>query len=84
MRAETGDFFGGDLAVSFIQSADQANLVIAADGETIGGKLATGQIHQLAIGDAGPKGSGSRTFHLDSPGLKGTPANNARFGRSLS
>ena len=81
---ETGDFFGGTLTTSFIQSANQANLVIAAEGETIGGKLATGQIHQLAIGDAGPKASGSRTFHLDSPGLKGTPADNARFGRSLS
>jgi hypothetical protein len=82
--AETGDFFGGSLGVSFVQSANQASLFIAADGETIGGKLATGQIHQLAIGAAGPKASGSRSFHLDSPGLKGTPAENARFGRSLS
>ena len=82
--AETGDFFGGDLAVSLVQSAKQSSLIIAADGETIGGKLATGQIHQLAIGGAGPEGSGSRTFNLDSPGLKGTPANNARFGRSLN
>ena len=29
---ETGDFFGGTLTTSFIQSANQANLVIAADG----------------------------------------------------
>ena len=77
--AEKNDAFGFSVAAAFVQTPDQASLVIGAPAETVAGDTA-GQVHQLSTIEFGPNPIGSRTFHLDSPGVKGTPADNDSFG----
>lgn len=82
--AETNDQFGHDLAAPRVQTRTRANLVIGAPQESIGGNALTGQVHQLAATATGPSATRSRTFHLDTPGVKGVagPAE-SQFGRDV-
>lgn len=79
---ESIDFFSGALAAPRIQSRAQSSLVVGAFGETIGNVEMAGVVHQLDASATGPTGTGSRTFHLDSPGVKGRPS--AYFGYDVS
>jgi len=81
---ESGDNFSRAVAIAFVQSRGQGSLIIGAPGETVRGIRGTGQFHQLGINAAGPDPTASRTFHLDTPGLKGKPSGSASFGRELS
>ena len=56
-----------------MQTPGQGSLVIGAPAETVNGVEATGLIHQLSTFEFGPNPSGSRTFHLDTPGVQGRP-----------
>jgi hypothetical protein len=76
---ERYDAFGFSVAAAFVQNPAQASLVIGAPNETVTGDTA-GQVHQLSTIEFGPNPFGSRTFHLNSPGVKGTPADNDNFG----
>ena len=77
--AERNDAFGSSVAAAFVQNPAQASLVIGAPDETVTGDTA-GQVHQLSTIEFGPNPFGSRTFHLNTPGVKGTPADNDSFG----
>jgi hypothetical protein len=81
---ESEDTFGQSVTIAFGQSRSQGTLIIGAPGETVRGVRSTGQFHQLGINAAGPSPKTSRTFHLDTPGLKGNPSRSASFGRELS
>jgi hypothetical protein len=81
---ESDDIFGESVAIAFVQSRSQGSLIIGAPGETVRGVRRTGQFHQLGINAAGPSPKTSRTFHLDTPGLKGNPSRSASFGREVS
>jgi hypothetical protein len=74
------DRFGRSVAAPEIQTTGQGSLVIGAPGETVAGVEATGLFHQLATFEFGPNPVGSRTFHLDTPGVQGTPGGTDLFG----
>jgi len=76
--------FGASLGAAFVQSGDQASLVIGVPSDDIGRYRGTGRIVQLSIQPSGPKASTSRTLHLDSPGVKGKPAKYTSFGVEVS
>ncbi len=76
--------FGGTLAAAYVQGGGYANLIIASDGQDIGGVRGTGLVNQLASSLTGPKAQGSRTLHLDTAGVKGEPAKYAQFGFEVS
>ena len=80
--AERLDFFGLSLGASFVQTTGLANLVIGAPAEGLGGVAGAGQIHQLATNEFGPNPVGSRTLHVDTPGVQGTLGSDG-FGYSL-
>ena len=77
--AEPGDFFGWSVAAVAVQTPDQDNLVIGVPGESAG-NTRDGLIHQLATFEFGPITPGSRTLHLDSPGVQGRPQGDDVFG----
>ena len=81
---ETNDSFGESVAAPHLQSEDQASLLIGAPWETVRGKFSAGMVHQLAATPSGPSAAGSRTFHLSTPGVKGTAALEGFFGGDLS
>ena len=81
--AEVGDRFGRSLAAPEIQTTGQGSLVIGAANEDIAGIPDTGMFHQLATFEFGPNPFGSRTFHLDSPGVRGNPEGTDLFGFDL-
>ena len=81
---ETNDSFGGSVATPHLQSEGQASLVIGAPWETVRGKLSAGMVHQLAATPSGPSATESRTFHLSTPGVKGTAALEGLFGGDVS
>jgi hypothetical protein len=80
--AETGDGFGTSVAAPLIQTPDQGSLVIGVPFEKVGADSA-GMVHQLSTFEFGPNPIGSRTFHLDTPGLRGAPADGDLFGYSV-
>ena len=71
-RATILDFFGYSISTAAVQSPRQHNLIVGAPLDGIAGEQ-VGRAHQLAIGPDGPSGVGSRSFHHDTPGLKGRP-----------
>jgi hypothetical protein len=77
--AEPGDLFGWSVAAVAVQTPDQDNLVIGVPGESAG-DVSDGLIHQLATFEFGPITPGSRTLHLDSPGVQGRPQGGDAFG----
>ena len=79
--SEELDFLGFSVALAFVQTPDQANLIIGAPAEDIHGIPGTGQFHQLTTNEFGPNPFGSRTFHLDTPGVQGLPGGG--FGYSF-
>jgi hypothetical protein len=82
--AETGDRFGVSLAAPEIQTTGQGSLVIGVPSEDVAGVPDTGLFHQLATFEFGPNPFGSRTFHLDTPGVRGTPGGTDLFGLDVS
>ena len=80
---EAGDQFGYSVVATFVQGRIQASLVVGARSEDVGGVRGAGQFHQLAISSSGPTGTGSRTLHLDSAGVKGSSLLNANFGLAV-
>jgi len=78
--AETGDRFGVALAAPQIQTTGQGSLVIGVPSEDRGGIADTGMFHQLATIEFGPNPFGSRKFHLNTPGVRGTPGGIDLFG----
>jgi hypothetical protein len=78
--AETGDRFGVALAAPQIQTTGQGSLVIGVPSEDVAGVADTGMFHQLATIEFGPNPFGSRTFHLNTPGVRGTPGGIDLFG----
>jgi hypothetical protein len=72
-KAEELDFFGFSLAAPEVQTPGQGSLVIGAPAETVDGKEGSGLIHQLSTFEFSPNPSGSRTLHLDTPGVQGRP-----------
>jgi hypothetical protein len=81
-KAEPGDLFGWSLAALAVQTPDQDSLVIGVPGESAGASQ-DGLIHQLSTFEFGPITPGSRTLHLDSPGVQGRPQSLDVFGFSL-
>ena len=79
--AEPGDGFGLSVAAAYVQTPDQASLIIGAPLETVHG-VAAGQIHQLATFEFGPSPDDSRTFHLDTAGVKGVPGDGALLAQA--
>jgi hypothetical protein len=77
--AEPGDLFGWSVAAVAVQTPDQDSLVIGVPGESAGSSR-DGLVHQLATLEFGPITPGSRTLHLDSPGVQGRPQGDDGFG----
>jgi hypothetical protein len=71
-RAGFVEFFGFSIAASAVQSRTQDNLIVGAPFDVVAGDQ-VGRAHQLAIAAEGPTGVGSRSFHHNTPGLKGRP-----------
>ena len=80
--SERFDQFGQSLTTAHVQSSKQASLVIGSF-EDVGKYTSSGQISQLAIGSAGPKGKGSRTLNAASAGVSGQPGFYNFFGDGL-
>ena len=74
--------FGTGLAVAFVQGGSRGNLIIGEPYARVRG-IRAGRIHQLAITKSGPNPIGSSNFHLDTHGLKGTPAKRDFFGYTV-
>jgi hypothetical protein len=82
--AESGDRFGLSLAAPEIQTTGQGSLLIGVPSEDIAGIPDTGMFHQLATIEFGPNPFGSRSFHLNTPGVRGTPGGTDLFGFDLT
>ena len=82
--AEQGDEFGASVTGAYLQDASQASLIVGSPGEDIGSTRDAGQITQLTKSSAGPSARGSKSFTLDSRGVKGSARAKGVFGRSLS
>ncbi len=78
-RAAKGDLFGYSVAAALVQSADQASLLIGAPADSVG-SVEDGLFVQLSLSDTGPEAVGSRTFKLDSRGVKGKSVPHAGLG----
>jgi hypothetical protein len=78
-KAESGDLFGWSITAAAVQTPDQDSLVIGVPAESAGASQ-DGLIHQLATFEFGPIPLGSRTLHLDSPGVQGRPQGDDLFG----
>jgi hypothetical protein len=72
------EFFGYSIAAAAVQSRTQDNLIVGVPMDVVGGEP-VGRAHQLAIAPGGPAGVGSRSFHLNTPGLKGRPGGGFGF-----
>jgi hypothetical protein len=83
-RPEEDDRFGASVAAPAIQTTGEGSLLIGVPGETVNGVLETGLFHQLVTNEFGPSTEGSRTFHLDSAGVQGTPGVGDQFGFDVS
>ena len=81
--AENNDRFGASLAAPLIQTPIQGSLLIGSPGETIDRLYFTGMVHQLATNEFGPSAVGSKSFRLDTPGVKGAPALESFFGKAV-
>lgn len=81
--AEIDDALGRTLTIANVQSETQGSLIIGALREKIGSITAAGQFHQLSVKTAGPTGSGSVAFNLDSTGVRGASRNEAELGLAL-
>lgn len=81
--AEIGDGLGRTLTIANVQSKTQGSLIIGALREKIGSVTAAGQFHQLSIKTAGPTGTGSVAFNLDSTGVRGASRPEAELGKAL-
>jgi hypothetical protein len=77
--AEPGDLFGWSVAAVAVQTPDQDSLVIGVPGESAGSSR-DGLVHQLATLEFGPITPGSRTLHLNSPGVQGRPQGDDGLG----
>ena len=77
-----GGAFGDPLTIARVQGKKQANLII---GNPLGnvGRVPAGRIHQLRATKAGPDAEGTRSFHADTPGIKGRPGRYEYFGGTL-
>jgi hypothetical protein len=81
-KAEPGDLFGWSVAAVAVQTPDQDSLVIGVPGESAGASQ-DGLISQLSTFEFGPITPGSRTLHLNTPGVQGRPQGIDVFGFSL-
>jgi hypothetical protein len=82
--AEGNDQFALAVGAARIQSSSRANLLVGVPQESIGRNALTGMVHQFAATAQGPSGTRSRTFHLDTAGVKGTAAGGeSQFGRDV-
>lgn len=82
--SETNDSFGFTVSAAPIVTTSEYNLVIAAPFEKLGSTRGAGIVHQLATFEFGPSPVDSRSFTLDSAGLKGTKEVSSMFGHALS
>ena len=75
--------FGTGLAVAFVQGGSRGDLIIGEPYARVRG-IRAGRIHQLAMTkNPGQNPIGSSNFHLDTHGLKGTPAKRDFFGYTV-
>lgn len=81
--AEDGDLFGADLAAADFGRTGQADLAIAAPGETVGAVAQAGVVHVLHGSASGLTASGSQLWHRNRSGVLGANAATAWFGKSL-
>jgi hypothetical protein len=82
--AETNDAFGFTVSAAPIVTTGEYNLVIAAPFEKLGSTRGAGMVHQMATFEFGPSPVDSRSFTLDSAGVKGTKETSSLFGHALS
>ncbi|HST84964.1 MAG TPA: hypothetical protein VLL08_24710 [Kineosporiaceae bacterium] len=82
--AETNDSFGFTVSAAPIVTTGEYNLVISAPFEKVGSTRGAGIVHQLATFEFGPSPADSRSFTLDSTGLKGVKEVSSLFGHALS
>lgn len=73
-----GGEFGASLTLARVQGKRQANLII---GNPLG--KPAGRIHQLRATKSRPDAEGTRSFHADTPGMKGKPGKYDSFGGEL-
>jgi hypothetical protein len=72
------DFFGYSIAAAAVQSPTQYSLIIGVPFDVVADEQ-VGLVTQLAIAGRGPTGIGSRSFQLNTPGLKGRPGGGFGF-----
>ncbi|MCP3973745.1 MAG: hypothetical protein GY720_04550 [bacterium] len=81
--AESGDAFGYSVAVGDIDGDGYGDVVAGVPGQDVGGKGSAGAVHVI-FGRASGVGTRDVLVHRDSPGIRGGPAANARFGHSVA
>jgi hypothetical protein len=82
--SESNDAFGFTVSAAPIVTTGEYNLVISAPFEKVGSSAGAGIVHQLATFEFGSSPFDSRSFTLDSAGLKGTKEVSSVFGHALS
>jgi hypothetical protein len=83
--AESGDYFGGALAVGSFRAAGETDLAIAVTNETVDGSGGAGAVNVIySAGTAGLVAAGNQLWDQNSPGLGTTAQNQAYFGFRLA
>ena len=81
---ETGDGFGGSLAVGDMNSAAGQDLAIGVGNENFAAIVDAGVVHVLFGSAAGLTATGSQYWHQNSAGLADAVETGDRFGSALS
>ena len=81
---ETGDGFGGSLAIGDINSAVGQDLAIGAAAEDIGATVDAGVVHAIYGSAAGLTATGSQYWHQNSTGVADAIEAGDRFGSALA
>jgi hypothetical protein len=80
---ETNDFFGAALAAGDFNNDGFFDLAIGVPGESIGSVAGAGVLHVLYGSVSGLTAQGNQLWHLDSPGIIGSPDSSDAFGGAL-
>jgi hypothetical protein len=82
-RAETADFFAGELAAGDFDGDGYADVAVGIPNENAGGHADTGKIQILYGSKNGTVSRGDAVFGFSNRGINGTPAANDRLGSAL-
>ena len=80
---EALDFFGKSLAAGDFNNDGFFDLAIGVPGESLGSVAGAGVLHVLYDSVSGLTAQGNQLWHLDSPGIIGSPDSSDAFGGAL-